>query len=381
MLTEGDISTEIRDQIEPLVPEWERLAGQTEANPFLWPGWISAWWNAFGVGQLAIFTAYQNGRLVGVLPMHLFRGALHSTTNHDTPLFGFLAANGAAVNQLARALFFQSARRIDLSFLPTTDAGVSLTRAAADATRYKILTQSTPGAPYVSIDRSWDEYVGGLRRKFRSELRRRRRRLEEKGRVTLEVSDGTERLDELLEEGFRIEGSGWKGSFGTSINSSPALRRFYTEVASWAAERGWLRLAFLRLNGQAIAFDYCLEHNKTHYLLKTGYDPAYRELAPGMVLRYLMLARSFSERMATYDFLGVGYDYAWKREWTNTQQELLFMHMFAPTVPGFIDQAAFVTRRAAVGYAKNLAGSSVVGERGYRLLKRGYAGTLGRLSR
>jgi CelD/BcsL family acetyltransferase involved in cellulose biosynthesis len=278
-------------------------------------------------------------------------------------------------------LFFESARRIDLSFLPTTDAGASLTHAAADAMRYKILTQSIPGAPYVSIDRTWDEYVSGLSRKFRSELRRRRRRLEERGKLTIEVSDGKERLDELLEEGFRIEGAGWKGDFGTSINSSPAMRRFYTEVAHWATERGWLRLAFLRLNGQAIAFDYCLEYNKVHYLLKIGYDPAYRELAPGKIIRYLMLERAFSERMATYDFLGVGYDYAWKREWPNIQQELLFMHMFAPTVPGFIDQAAFVSRRAAIEYAKRLARSSIVGERGYRLLKRGYAGALGRLNR
>jgi CelD/BcsL family acetyltransferase involved in cellulose biosynthesis len=278
-------------------------------------------------------------------------------------------------------LFLQSARRIDLSFLPATDPGASLTHAAAESIRYKIQTQSIPGAPYVSIDRTWDEYVSGLRRKFRSELRRRRRRLEERGQLTLEVSDGTEGLDELLEEGFRIEGAGWKGDFGTSINSSPAIRRFYTEVARWSSERGWLRLAFLRLNGQAIAFDYCLEYNKIHYLLKTGYDPAYRELAPGMVIRYLMIERAFSERMATYDFLGVGYDYAWKREWTNTQQELLFMHMFASTVPGLIDHAAFVSRRAAVGHAKSLARSSIVGERGYRLLKRGYAGALGRLSR
>ncbi|HKP88939.1 MAG TPA: GNAT family N-acetyltransferase, partial [Thermoleophilaceae bacterium] len=40
-----------------------------------------------------------------------------------------------------------------------------------------------------------------------------------------------------------------------------------------AAEQGWLRLAFLRLDGRAIAFDMCLEHGGAFYVLKGGFDP------------------------------------------------------------------------------------------------------------
>ncbi len=376
------VVAEIQNRVEPLVAEWERLAQRAEASPFLWPGWIDAWWRAFGAGQLQILTVYENGHLTGVLPLRRFGGALSSTTNNShTPLFGFLAANETAVKQLSHALFSQKPRRIDLSFLSPTDAGVSLARAAADAARYRVLTESVQAAPYVVIDGDWDAYESGLRRKFRSELRRRRRRLEEEGRLTLEVSDGTERLDELLEEGFRVERSGWKGSYGTSIDSQPAARRFYIEVAQWAAKHGWLRLAFLRLDGQALAFDYCLEYDKTHYLLKTGYDPKYGNFGPGMQIRYLMLARAFSEGLTTYDFLGAGSDYGWKREWTSTQQERLFLRMFAPTAPGFLDRAVFVSGRSASALAKSLARSSVLGERGRRLLKRGHAAVHARLDR
>jgi hypothetical protein len=62
-----------------------------------------------------------------------------------------------------------------------------------------------------------------------------------------------------LEEGFRVEGSGWKGVYGTSISSHPATRRFFTEVAYWASKCGWLRLAFLCLNDRALDFGYALE--------------------------------------------------------------------------------------------------------------------------
>src|SRR5215212_445860 len=310
---------QIQDRIEPLVADWERLARQTRASPFLWPGWISAGWNAFGAGQLWIITAYENGRLTGVLPLRRSHGALSSATNLETPLFGFLATSELVVKQLSHALFSEKPRRVDLSYFYPTDAEVSLAHAAADAAGYRTYADSVQAAPYITIDRAWEEYESGLRRKFRSELRRRRRRLEEEGRLTLEVSDGTERLDELLEEGFRVEGSGWKGAYGTSVNSRPALRRFYIKVAHWAVEHDWLRLSFLRLNGRAIAFDYCLEHNDCHYLLKTGYNPAYRKYSPGMILRHLMIARAFSSSIAIYDFCGE--DWEWKREWTSTVQE------------------------------------------------------------
>ncbi len=362
------ITVEIQDRIKPLASEWERLAQDTGASPFLWPGWVNAWWHAFGKGRLQIFVAYQDSCLAGILPMQQNYGALISPTNTETPSFGFLAVNEAAVKQLSGTLISRKPRRIDLHLLHSADPSISLIQPIADAAGYRIITKSAQRSPYVAIEgTTWEAYESGLRRKFRSELRRRRRRLEEKGQLALEIYDGTERLEELLEEGLRTEGSGWKDAEGTSINARPAARRFYTEVAHWAAERDMLRLAFLRLNGQVLAFDYCLEYNKTHYLLKTGYDPAYAKFAPGMVMRYLMMARAFSEGLATYDFLGV-LD-AWKQEWTGVHVELQLVHMFAPTPLGFLDRATFMGVRWTSKLAKRLAGSEILPEHKRRLLE------------
>jgi CelD/BcsL family acetyltransferase involved in cellulose biosynthesis len=189
-------AVDIQDDIGSLTAEWERLAQQTKSSPFLWPGWISAWWNAFGTGQLRILAAYENGCLVGILPLRRFRGVLSSTTNSETFLFGLLAANEAAAKQLSQALFSQRARRIDLSYLDSTDASVSVVRATASTLGYRVTSSSMQGSPYVTIsETTWEAYEKGLDRKLRSELRRRRRRLEEEGRLTLEVFDGKERLE------------------------------------------------------------------------------------------------------------------------------------------------------------------------------------------
>jgi hypothetical protein len=147
-----------------------------------------------------------------------------SPTNPHTPVFGFLASNGTAVEKLLQVLVSQNPRRIDLSCLPSTDAGVSLTRAAADAAGFRVFAESTREAPYVVMAGPWDEYENGLSKSLRKDAGRRRRRLEKKGRLTPDISDGTERLDQLLKEGFRVEGSGWKEAEGTLSLTSSCLR-------------------------------------------------------------------------------------------------------------------------------------------------------------
>src|SRR5690606_37784104 len=101
--------------------------------------------------------------------------------------------------------------------------------------------------------------------------------------VVVDVHDGSDRLDELLEEGFAVEGSGWKGREGTAINSDPATRTLLGTLCRWAAEHGALRLMFLRVDGQAIAFDLLLVHQGVVYALKAGYDEAYRTFAPSII--------------------------------------------------------------------------------------------------
>jgi CelD/BcsL family acetyltransferase involved in cellulose biosynthesis len=186
------------------------------------------------------------------------------------------------------------------------------------------------------------------------------------------VADGSERLEGLLSEGFQIEQSGWKGEHGTAINSSPRRRRFYREVAQWAGERGWLRLAFLRLDGRTIAFDLCLEANRVHFLLKTGYDHDYEKFGPGMILRSMMLERAFSGSIDTYEFLGtiVGANNRWKLDWTRNHHTRLRFQAFAASPTALAAWSAFRFAPAISRRARFLAGRAL-GSSGRRLVKRG----------
>jgi CelD/BcsL family acetyltransferase involved in cellulose biosynthesis len=171
-----------------------------------------------------------------------------------------------------------------------------------------------------------------LSRNRRRSLRRGLRHLEAEGAVTFDVHTGLSGLDDALEELFLVEASGWKGRRGTAIASNPHTRRFYTDVARWAAARGWLRVATLRLDGRAIACDYSIAFDGAWYSLKSGYDEDYRRCGPGALLLREQLRHCFDEGIKSLDLLGT--EDAFKASWTERSCQRARLHAFDRSATG-----------------------------------------------
>jgi CelD/BcsL family acetyltransferase involved in cellulose biosynthesis len=331
------------DSVEPLGAQWEDLAERCRAQPWLRPGWFIPWWSQFGRGRLAILGLRRSGRLAGVAPLSA-RGGVHaSLANWHTPAFALLAETDRDREDLAAALMRGRLRRIELRFIALDDPGRAACLTAARASGWHVIERTLESSPYLEIHGSWEDYARSRRGAFLADLRRRRRRLAERGTVAIEVFDGTERLDALLDDGFAVEGSGWKTRQGTAIASHPETDRFYRDVARWAAERGWLRLAFLRVDGHAAAFQFNIVHAGAHYNLKGGYDPGYARFAPGRLLHRELIERAHTTRLRSYEFLGAAEP--WKLEWTASTRDRRIFQAFPRTVMGAADWAAYACGR------------------------------------
>jgi CelD/BcsL family acetyltransferase involved in cellulose biosynthesis len=217
-------------------------------------------------------------------------------------------------------------------------------------------------SPYIPLDSSWTEYFEGLATKHRSNLRNRFKRLKAMGPVEEETVTTRAGLQEALEDGLRLEAAAWKGDARTAISSDPDIARFYSMLASRAADRGWMRLHFLQADSRRVAFDFSLVYKNRIHLLKLGYDPAYSRFSPSNLLLCLLLEKAFGQRIAEYDFLGATAD--WKVCWAKHVRQHYWLFVFRGTLKGqFLHAVKFrfvpLLKQMGLGHARRFVAGAL----------------------
>ncbi len=336
--------------LEALTPalerEWEALARRTSASPFLRPRYLRVWLDSFGDGgSPELVAARRAGALVGAMAV-VRRGRILATPgNFETPAEGIVADDREAAGAVARAVLTTGSRRVDLQHLAD---GLSLRAlgGAAESLGHRVVTRVTMRSPVVDTGIGWDGYWASRSRNLRHNVNRCGRRAGEAGEFAFEVVCDPDpgALHDLLEEGFAVEGSGWKAERGTAIATSPLTRGYYTDLARWAAEEGWLRLSFLRIDGRPIAFCLSVEAFGVHHALKMGYDDGLRRLSPGMLLLHGMIKRAFDEGIGCFDF--AGHDEPYKMSWATGTEEYVSMTAFPASALGWATHRTEVARIA-----------------------------------
>ncbi len=159
----------------------------------------------------------------------------------------------------------------------------------------------------VSLQHDWEEYLASRSRSHRRSLHRAEQHAASAGGVDLAWYDepSPDLAAELVHKAFEIEHRGWKGRCGGSVLSVPGLVQFFERQARQLAEWRQVRFAFLMRKGQPIAFEYAPCAKGVYHAVKVGYDEAWRELAPGQLLRLRAYRELFAVRtMQCIDFSG-----------------------------------------------------------------------------
>src|SRR3954447_10598883 len=123
LASDSTIVVERHDSPAPIAGEWDALATRLGAAPFMRPGWIEAWVDAFAPGRLTLLAARRGSDLAGVLPLQRARGrVVAGTANAHTPLGGAVADAPEPAQQLADALLRESHARADVAYTDPADA-------------------------------------------------------------------------------------------------------------------------------------------------------------------------------------------------------------------------------------------------------------------
>jgi CelD/BcsL family acetyltransferase involved in cellulose biosynthesis len=305
------------DRWRELREPWRRLAA-AEPTPFAGPAWFSCWWDAFGrPARLRVCAAWEGDDLVAVLPMHGSRGRLAAMANYHTPTFRWPARDDEARRNLLREALAGAPSDLDLHALPRDEDWTADALAACRERGRVVLADPAHVSPIVDARLDQGLYMQERASRIRK-LRRLRRKLEREHAASFSVGPGAGDLDAELARGFAVEAAGWKGARGTAIASSPATEGFYRAVAHAHRELGELRLAWLHVDNRPVAFSLCLQRADRLYLLKTGYDRAFRRDAPGLLLNFDLIERCFAGEAKVFELLGAEED--WKQTFATSSR-------------------------------------------------------------
>jgi CelD/BcsL family acetyltransferase involved in cellulose biosynthesis len=291
-------------RFDELRPEWERLA-ELGRLPFVRHAWFAAWWRAFGEGRhLQICALWNGSELTGVFPLAARGRSLEALANVHSPVFRPLARDGEALGRLAEAAVERAPGVLRVPELLAGDPAAEALAAAGRSAGRLTLVESGRLAPLVETTGELSGFLQAMDRKARKDLERRRRKLESEQQASFAPVAVPSDLERELTAGFDVEASGWKGERKTAVERAPSASAFYRRLAEEFAAEDRLRLSTISVEGRTIAFDYCLLDHGRLWILKGGYDEAFRRYAPGLLLTLAQIERAFELGLEAVELCG-----------------------------------------------------------------------------
>ncbi len=293
-----------------LADPWRQLA-EARSNPFVTPEWMRAWLGSHPAEEPFAIGWRQGDELRGVLPLVRvrvgpvallrFAGARRADWVSPACAPEDEAAMAAACSELLgrergwRALRFDrldedSAWPAALRDLPGGALSVAPPR------RRDVL-------PYIRFgEDGFEGYLAARSRNFRSQMGRRRRKLEKEHGLSFRITTEAAELGPDLDTFFRLHDARWAVKGGSS-SADEATREHQRRFAAAALERGWLRLWTAESDGKAAASWYGWRIGERYCYALAGLDPAYEDLALGTVLLGHTIEQAAAEGVAIYDMM------------------------------------------------------------------------------
>lgn len=299
------------NEIDSLLPEWEGLfAADPDATPFASAGWARAWWPHWAGPALPwIVTVRDSGHLVGLAPLVLrprgpFR-ILAPLGRHPSNYWDILARPELR-QEVAAGVSEEIARRShewDAVMLSALPQGAPIENALT-AQGLAVRRRAPVPYPGIELPASFDEYLEGLPRKRRKDLRRHLRRLDEgdvECREIQEADDLRRSIDRWQE--LRVQWWKQRGKDMNPEHGSERFRAFMHDLVQLLVPSELAAVWEFRRDGAVLGVEINLVDERQFYAWLDGYDPAAAHLGLGKTAVGEGIRSSIAAGRAYYDFM------------------------------------------------------------------------------
>lgn len=295
-----------------LADEWRPLA-EERGNAFVTPEWFRAAAEVYGesAAPLAVAVREDSGALAGILPLAIdlsgrpraLRFAGSGLGDHFHPACAIedeelvAAAAGEALSEVSAkwsAIVLENVLA-DATWPEALRAGAPA-RLAAVAGRPAVLPYTETGGA------SWEEYLAGRSRSFRNQVGRKLRKLEREHEVRFRSAAGPGEAGRDLETLFDLHRRRWDEREGASSLTESAIE-FHRRFAAACAERGWLRLYVMEIDGDAAAAFYGWSLGGRFSYYQAGLNPGHSRHSAGFLLLAHAMRSAFEEGASSFELL------------------------------------------------------------------------------
>ncbi len=287
--------------------QWQELLGRSSVNNlYVTPVWQELWWNAFQDGRslAGFFFTGDGGEVTAIASLSRADDHYSLVGNSDTFDYNdFIVAAGnedVFYPALLDTISANGATRLDLFSISEESPTLAILPDLARSKGYAVNVAQEDVAPRIRLPATWDEYLAGLSKKDRHELRRKLRRLDTQGNwrwyCVSDPVEAAERMDAFVDLMRRSDPA--KAEFLTQEREE-----FFRRMVEATAGEGMLRLFFMEMDDLPVAASLCFDYDGVRMLYNSGHDPEYRYYSVGLLLHSLCLRDALENGYRYFDFL------------------------------------------------------------------------------
>lgn len=329
------------DEFASLNADWNKVLVETGLeNAFLTHEWLFCWWKNYGSGKnLIILKFTKDGQTIGFIPLMRYATKL---TGLNLRVNGFLTNHWTRMNFIL-AHSIEECLRSFSRYIKESKQTFVIAQMNRSHQIYKHLVnilkeegiafieQEKPHA-FVELSGSWEEYFAGQSKNFRMDSRRKLKRLEAEGRVSLRRTKG-ENSKEILSQLKAVAQNCWQAEDEVNIVSTKEGFHFYQDICASALSGSLLDFTFLMVNEKPVAYMVGLINRGVYFAFDTAYDKDFERFSPGLILHNLLMEQLYAQKIKVFDF---GYSASYKKRWSSQTRFVSDIIVFPKGIQGML---------------------------------------------
>ncbi len=302
----------IRDpeSLEELKDSWNELLFSSEQNCiFLTHEWISSWWKCFSEDnslEILIFKD-EEGSLAGIAPFMMKNKTLRFIASQEVSDYCDVITPEERRREFYENLLdylktnYSDVAKIELMNIKSSSPTLSFLPSLAPEHGFSASCTEAEVAPLLELPSSYEDYMKGLSKKNRHELRRKLKRIESLEEVRITKVTDTRELRSSLETFIALhkEGSPSKEKFW----GKKGMSDFFQEIASRLALQKWVELNFLFYEDRIMAALLNFSYLDQVLFYNVAFNKDYARYSPGLFLFNHCIKQVMSEGKRKADFL------------------------------------------------------------------------------